>query len=213
MDDNLQNKLTYIDSICNNTNTSSYKSSSTIKNYINHNNNIKDISNTIVTSNNLSNIRNNFKTFNKLDRIDKLTQKLIVNFLDKEYNKLSKSQDSNSLTKLSYLQINEKKLKTLKFFVNLAFLTISLKYIDIFYRVKYGEFIYTASFIIGLYYINKYFNIFEVQKLLSVYCTQNDFNYERTIQKIKNDYYIKNKESLFSKSELDKYWKEPMAWH
>ena len=49
--------------------------------------------------------------------------------------------------------------------------------------------------------------------MLEAYCRQNNLDYERTLQSIKNTYYNKNKDSIFSKSELNKFWKEPIAWH
>ena len=69
--------------------------------------------------------------------MDKLTLKLVEKYLSKRMNILNKD-NNDEITKNRYLQLNAKKLVVIKYFFNLAFFTISLKYIDIFYRVKFG---------------------------------------------------------------------------
>jgi len=82
------------------------------------------------TTLNISNVSN-------VSIMDKLTLKLVEKYLRKRMNILNK--DSNDeIMKNRYLQLNAKKLVVIKYFFNLAFFTISLKYIDIFYRVKFG---------------------------------------------------------------------------
>ena len=58
--------------------------------------------------------------------LDKNTAKILKNYIIK-----SKKGDSNSIT--------EKKLNILRIYVNLAWITISSKYIDIITRVKHGS--------------------------------------------------------------------------
>ena len=129
-------KLEYIASIAENNidylNSDNYKLHTMNKTQTNNQNDLKQDN-----KKGMSSIYEINKLNLSINAVDSLTAKLIRKYIEKQKNKWSKGTKED-YNKLTHLQITEKKLLTFKYFLNLSLITLSLKYIDIFYKVKHG---------------------------------------------------------------------------
>lgn len=166
-----------------------------------------------IKTNGISLPNDNTSIMNKIDwvNLDKHTIKIIKNSINKFEDNLNDSD--NQSIRMQYNN-TKKKLYVLKLYLNVVIGTISLRYIDILIRVKYGGVIF-SFFTLGMFYFsNKYYNKYSILKCAEEIASYNkEESLDTYIRSIRKESDIKNKEDRLTKLRLSKYWKEPMAWH
>lgn len=113
----------------------------------------------------------------------------------------------------SNLYLLNKKLSIIQIYLNVSLFTILLKYIEIIFKVKYGGLIYSSFGLFSFYTLNEYFTKYKSSQILNKYSSITESNPASTLHKLKNKEKYRSREYRLTKEQLNKYWKEPMAWH
>jgi hypothetical protein len=143
-----------------------------------------------------------------LINLDRSSKKLLKQNISKFESRVKAGEISDDL--LINYSVDKKKLSALRLYVNFAWGVVLLRYIDILIRVKHGGLYYYTGAILSYYYINKYFTNFELIRLSEVLEGQKINTVLRALKEC--DSKVKREENI-TKINLNKYWKEPMAWH
>jgi len=64
-----------------------------------------------------------------------------------------------------------------------------------------------------LYNVNKYFSKFKNCQIFNHLAKMNKIKSTKLLENLKKENNLKYRDQIITKNALDKYWKEPMAWH
>lgn len=148
-------------------------------------------------------------------KIDNKTIGLIEKFLKEKKLKIEKERfySEEQENKFQLLEQYNRKFICSVIFSNSFIMTLAIRYLDMTFRVKLGGLIYCTNFIylffksnslLKNYFIIETFNNFLINETK---CPQTE------LKNLKKKEILKQKENIYIQKNLNKFWKEPMAWH
>ena len=149
----------------------------------------------------------------------KLIKQFNEKFLTKTKNKQKNPNSTNSTNRKNDFLCNKNlenltiKLKIFHFYLNFSLGILLLKYSDMITLVKRGSFYYFTFSLFSFFYLNKFYLRFKNSQMFFEIAEikKKDPNDLLDKVKLKVNKSVKYNEVL--NGSLDKYWKEPMAWH
>jgi hypothetical protein len=142
--------------------------------------------------------------------LDKSTKKLIISYLNK-FEQENKKENTNDINLYKNYLVNKRKLKAIGLYLHLVWAVMALRYIDMLVRVKHGGLFYYSGMAVSYYYLNTYLSNYKLLKLAEI--TRPGAELSSIIQAIRDNDSKVRREDYLTKQKLNKYWKEPMAWH
>mmetsp|Transcript_16477 Transcript_16477/g.17133 ORF Transcript_16477/g.17133 Transcript_16477/m.17133 type:complete len:216 (+) Transcript_16477:14-661(+) len=137
-------------------------------------------------------------------------------FQDKRIVNQSKSTSVDIIPSGNIKEIESLVLKTKanKYFMNLILVTFWSRYLDMITKVKYGGLCFLILSASSLYYSNKYYDKYSLYIVLRKINQVKGYpTINALIDSVLEQDIICNRDESFTRKELSKYWKEPMAWH
>lgn len=163
----------------------------------------------------------------------KLLKQFNTKFLAESKSKKNCFKDKKQLLDFACFQQMQKKLNLIQTYFNLAGLVVLLRYLDMIVIVKRGG-IFFKNLIsllifclllknIGLYFsliscylfynLNRYYSKYKNCEIFNYIAKINNNTPLKLLEKIKKENNEKYKDHILTNNALNKYWKEPMAWH
>ena len=105
------------------------------------------------------------------------------------------------------------KLNILHFYANFSLGILLIKYSDIITLVKRGNFYYFTFALFGFFYLNKFYMRFKNTQIFFEIAEMKKKDSNDLLDRIKLKVNKSAKYNEVLNGSLDKYWKEPMAWH